>query len=93
MSSEKKCPGCGHWVTWSKSENDRCPNCQTELYTLQKEEKLRAEKFRSTRFGLLEIDPADQSLKAFAGRSINFMYGIFMAIVSFILWIISIIAP
>lgn len=89
-TSEKKCPRCGQWTTWSKQPDDHCIHCGFELMaeTIEKE-KLRKERFYQKPGGLITIKGTEPGWIQGIYRAINFVYVIFVGIMAAIVWFIT----
>ncbi|ALI98260.1 hypothetical protein [Rufibacter tibetensis] len=97
MKGTKKCPHCGHWSPWNQEITDRCQNCHRLLdpaaYERQAAQEERKEE-ESKRFTLdfIRINPDDPYfLKFFKSIGLGFQLA-FAGIVSFILWLIAVLA-
>ncbi|WP_181305629.1 hypothetical protein [Rufibacter sp. XAAS-G3-1] len=97
MKASKKCPHCGHWSTWNQDTSDRCKHCQGLLdpaaFERQQaqEERKEEEKKRFT-VNLIQIHPTDSAFAKF-WKSIGLGFQLaFVGIVSFILWLIALLA-
>ncbi|MHA7129575.1 hypothetical protein [Algoriphagus namhaensis] len=89
--SQKKCPNCGQWSSWDRNYDDRCDHCGEYLAqeekrreTVKEEEKLRQEKD-----WMFRVDPTDNAWIKFWKKAGNLFYVVFMAIMSFIMWVIA----
>ncbi|MFB9863838.1 hypothetical protein [Rufibacter immobilis] len=97
MKESKKCPHCGQWSVWNHSPADRCEHCQAlldpaafERQQAQAERKEEEEKRFSV--DLIQINPDDSALvKFFKSIGLGFQLA-FVGIVSFILWLIALLA-
>lgn len=88
---QKKCPHCGEWSNWKMNLTDPCEHCGKTLggkdleNQKRREESLEADE-KNWMFYIHENDPAWKIRIKKVG---NFFYTIFMAILSFILWLIA----
>ena len=88
---EKRCPSCGKWSKWTQQLQDVCEHCGEGLSIKEQENIKRIESHIQDReenwmFYIKESDPKWLvNLK----KTGNFFYTIFMAIVSFILWLVA----
>ncbi|RNI29694.1 hypothetical protein EFA69_09050 [Rufibacter immobilis] len=97
MKASKKCPHCGQWSAWTHNPSDRCDHCQGlldpaafERQQAQAERKEEEEKRFSV--DLIQINPDDSALvKFFKSIGLGFQLA-FVGIVSFILWLIALLA-
>ncbi len=89
--SQKKCPHCGQWSNWSNNINDRCENCGKPLAQeeLDREKKRADEKEKNEKDWMFYINPNDSELVKFFKKTGNLFYTVFMAIMSFIMWLIA----
>jgi transcription initiation factor TFIIIB Brf1 subunit/transcription initiation factor TFIIB len=94
---QKKCPNCGQWTVWNQSVEDICQHCGAVLdeeglrRRAQKEEEKekQAERFNLV---MIEIYPTDGPFTVFYKRIIQAFQITFMAILSFIIWLVTILA-
>lgn len=89
--SQKKCPNCGNWSAWTENYEDRCEHCGEVLSPkeLERRDKLEQEKENNTKEWMFYINPDDSALARFFKKSGNLFYTVFMAIMTFILWLIA----
>ncbi|MGV3504781.1 MAG: hypothetical protein ACO1O1_13820 [Adhaeribacter sp.] len=94
--SSKKCPACGEWSAWTLSPADRCQHCgalladqSTLSAASRKEEKQERKKFE---VGLIEIYPTDSWPLVLVKRVVQVVQISFVAIVSFIIWFLTMLA-
>lgn len=88
---EKKCPNCNKWSSWSTNIHESCDHCGASLggkdleYHLirEKEAKANHEKWI---FFIKETDSPFVKNSKIVG---NFFYTIYMAIITFIVWLIA----
>ncbi|GGK64705.1 hypothetical protein ACD591_01540 [Rufibacter glacialis] len=97
MKASKKCPHCGHWSAWNRQITDLCENCgqfldPTALERQQaQEERIEEEKKRFT-IDLIQINPDDSAFtKLWKGIGLGFQLA-FVGIMSFLLWLIALLA-
>ncbi|MFC6997550.1 hypothetical protein [Rufibacter roseus] len=97
MKSSKKCPHCGQWSSWNHDPADRCEHCQhlldPDAFARQQAQEERKEE-ESKRFtvDLIKINPDDSSFtKLWKSIGLGFQLA-FAAVVSFILWLIAVLA-
>lgn len=91
--SEKLCPTCGKWSKWNQMEDGFCEHCQSKLTNYKEKEKIREENFKKQNFGVFEVSPHENPVIKFFKKSTNLIAFVFISFVSFILWIISAVAP
>lgn len=89
--SQKKCPHCGKWSEWTTSFDDRCEHCGEPLSPVDLERKAKKEEeaVRQEQNWMFYIKPDDGALMRFLKKSGNLFYMVFMAIMSFIMWVIA----
>ncbi|MGM0946042.1 MAG: hypothetical protein ACQEW9_12730 [Bacteroidota bacterium] len=88
---QKKCPHCGKWSNWEMNVTDRCEHCGKTLggKDLENQEKREKDKLKNEEEWLFNIHENDSSIVVALKKVGNFFYTIFMAIISFILWLIA----
>lgn len=89
--SQKKCSNCGKWSSWSNSVEDRCEHCNELLSPseYERKQKIKQEKERQEKNWMFYIDPDDSGIVKFFKKSGNVFYTVFMAIMTFIMWLIA----
>ena len=95
--SARKCPSCGQWSGWRQSPDDRCEHCQEILdpQGLKARQEREIEEFRQKdkiNLSLIEIYPSDSGFTRFYKRIIQGFQITFFAILSFIIWFITLLA-
>ncbi|WP_066839685.1 hypothetical protein [Rufibacter ruber] len=97
MNASKKCPHCGQWSAWNQSPHDRCEHCQGILdpdalaRQQAQEERKQEEKERFT-VDFIQINPDDPWFTRFFKRiGLGFQLA-FVGVVSFLLWLIAVLA-
>ena len=97
MNATKKCPHCQQWSAWHHQVTDRCEHCQGLLdpkahqRVLDQDTREEAEK-KQFNVVLIEILPTDSAFTKFWKRIVQGFQLTFMAILSFILWLIALLA-
>lgn len=97
MKSTRKCPHCGQWSAWNQEPTDRCQFCQHLLdpdafARQQAQEDRKAEEKERFTVDFIKIDPDDPFfLKFFKRIGLGFQL-LFVAIMTFILWLIAFLA-
>ena len=94
---QKKCPTCKKWSEWHLNITDRCQHCNALLDAdsvqrqakREEDERKASEKFQLT---LIEIHPTDSSFTKFYKRIIQAFQIAFIATLSFIIWLITLLA-
>jgi endogenous inhibitor of DNA gyrase (YacG/DUF329 family) len=93
----RKCPQCGQWSEWTGNAADLCPYCGSILdekgfiRQVEKEER-EAEEKKKFNITFIEIYPDDYKLVVFFKREVQGFQIAFVAILSFILWLIALLA-
>lgn len=89
--SQKKCPNCGEWSIWTNNYEDRCEHCGEILspVDLARQQKKEVENIKNEKSGMFYINPEDSGIKRFFKNSGNVFYTVFMAIMTFIMWLIA----
>ncbi|WP_192821770.1 hypothetical protein [Rufibacter sp. LB8] len=97
MNGTKKCPTCGQWSSWNQNPEDRCQHCQAPLDPAavarkqDREDHAEQQKKQFT-VDFIQLDPADPWHKQLYKRiGLGFQVA-FVGIVSFILWLIALLA-
>lgn len=97
LKSSRKCPGCGQWSGWNQSPDDKCEHCDDVLdpQGLKNRQEQEAEEQRQKKnlnLALIEIYPTDPPLTRFGKRIIQAGQLSLMAIISFIIWLVTVAA-
>jgi hypothetical protein len=88
---EKKCPHCGNWSAWSGNMTEPCGSCGKPLggrdldYHLSREKDKKAND-ENWIFFIKESDGFFVKNAKIVG---NFFYTIYMAIITFLVWLIA----
>ncbi|MBC6698640.1 hypothetical protein [Hymenobacter sp. BT190] len=95
LTATKKCPHCGFWSPWQQLATDRCERCGLHLDA----PRMRSEQQRQEladkplpSFMQVEFKPEDGPLMRFAKHIIRGGQLAFGAIVSFLLWLVAMLA-
>ena len=95
--STRKCPTCGQWSDWNQNSDDLCQHCGAVLdpqgvraRQLQEEEAFRQQK--NINIALIEIYPYDSAFTRFWKRIVQGFQLTLMAIISFIIWVVTVLA-
>jgi methionyl-tRNA synthetase len=88
---QKKCPHCGKWSSWKLNLTDLCDHCGRVLggKDLENQEKRLADTKANEDNWMFNIKDTDSDFTKVIKKVGNFFYTIFMAIISFILWLIA----
>ncbi|WP_226389526.1 hypothetical protein [Penaeicola halotolerans] len=88
---EKKCENCGQWSSWNGKSSDTCEHCGELLSSKSYQydhEKQSSEAARDYK-GIFKITDEDSGLIRVFKKIGNFGYFIFMAILSFLAWVVA----
>ena len=88
---EKKCPNCGKWSTWNQNLRDTCDHCGKTLggKDLEYQEKRQAQKQANEEQWIFYINESDNDFLKVLKKTGNFFYVIYMAILTFVAWVIA----
>jgi methionyl-tRNA synthetase len=97
MKSSRKCPGCGQWSEWNELPDDKCQHCGNTLdpQGLKARQEQEAEALRQKQhlnLALIEIYPHDSATTRFGKRIVQAAQLTLMAIISFIIWLVTVLA-
>jgi len=96
FKSSKKCPNCGQWSEWDQQPTDTCEHCGALLddETLIRTAAREADRKEDKGFDLdiIQIHPTDAWYVIFYKRIIQVLQYSFIAIMTFILWVLAFIA-
>lgn len=86
----KKCPNCTLWTSWSTGLYDQCEHCGAQLNQRAIEEKKKRENkiIEDYENSWLTIKPDDSTFIVIIKNIVKSVQLMFMAIVSFFLWLI-----
>lgn len=89
---QKKCRHCGKWSSWNLNLFDLCDHCGQTLggKDLENQERRIADKENNEDNWMFNIKESDSYVTKGMKKVGNFFYTIFMAIISFILWLIAV---
>lgn len=95
----KKCPSCGKYTEWNNQVEDKCQYCGQVLDPRSLHEKLEAEekekqarlKFEHPVFWV-SIKPDDNPFTVFWKTILRGAQLVYMAIISFLLWVAAVVA-
>ena len=95
--SSRKCATCGQWSGWKQQPEDRCEHCDAILdpQGLKARHEQEEEAFRQKQninIALIEIFPYDSTLTRFGKRIVQGFQLTLMAIISFIIWLVTVLA-
>lgn len=96
FKSSKKCLYCGYWSEWNQKPTDTCEHCgallddEQLLRTAAREAEKNQKK--SYEIDIIRIYPTDSTVTVFFKRIIQVLQYSFIAIVSFILWVLTMLA-
>ncbi|KAA5540364.1 hypothetical protein [Adhaeribacter rhizoryzae] len=96
FKSSKKCPHCGEWSEWNQHPTDTCQFCGALLddRTLLREAAREAESKnkKQLEIDIIEVYPTDSFFVKIGKRIIQAIQISFIAIVSFIIWFLTMLA-
>ena len=96
LKSSKKCPYCGQWSAWNQVPTDTCEHCGALLddRTLLREAAREAERKnkKGIELEIIQIYPTDSLPVKIGKRFIQAIQISFIAIVSFIIWFLTLLA-
>lgn len=88
---EKKCPHCGQWSKWTTDINDLCEHCGKSLAGRDLEYK--EQRDRDTQANeeqwVFYIKETDSEFVKGMKKVGNFFYTIYLAIITFLAWVIA----
>lgn len=87
MQREVKCKHCGEWGTLI-DENSRCIKCSCLLADVSAAEKASIDRRNSAGELKIKINPNDPWILRILKQTFNVIQFVFLAILSFILWVI-----
>ena len=95
FQSAKKCSVCGQWSNWNMQATDTCEHCgaildDAFLRTLTKETELKKKK--QIEIDIIQVYPTDSLPVKIGKRIIQTLQISFIAIVSFIIWFLTLLA-
>lgn len=88
---EKKCPHCGQWSNWTTDINDLCEHCGKPLGGRDleyKEQRDRDTKANEEQW-IFYINETDREFVKGMKKVGNFFYTIYLAIITFLAWVIA----
>ncbi|MCH7410277.1 hypothetical protein MM239_12790 [Belliella sp. DSM 111904] len=88
---EKKCPHCGEWSKWTTDINDKCEHCGQALGgrdLAYKEQRDRDTKANEEQW-IFYIKESDSDFVKGMKKIGNFFYTVYMAIITFLAWVIA----
>jgi hypothetical protein len=93
LVSTKKCPACGQWSHWQQQAADRCEHCG-QLLDPRTHNEARQAAAAPPRGGiqLMEVKPEDKGLVWFFKSMVRGGQLLFIAIIGFIVWLVTAIA-
>lgn len=88
---EKKCPHCGKWSTWNQQLTDTCDHCGKTLGGTDLEYQLKREAQEKTNREnwIFYIKEDDTDFVKTWKKIGNFFYTVYIAIITFIAWLIA----
>lgn len=98
LQSTKKCKNCGSWSPWNQQVNAICQICghlldeEAFLAQAKAEAEANEKKPYQVNFDLIKIYPSDSFLVKTGKRLIQAIQISFIGILSFILWVLTMLA-
>lgn len=95
LLASKKCLHCQQWSTWHHSPDDRCEHCGELLDARAQQsaiERAELENQKTSSLILMEIEPEDKGAKRFFKTIVRGGQLAFAAILSFIVWVVTVAA-
>ena len=98
FQSTKKCKNCGNWSPWNQSLNDTCNFCgrlldeDAFLARAKAEVEAHEDKPHQINFDLIKIYPTDSFPVRLGKRLVQALQLSFVAVLSFILWVLTLLA-
>jgi hypothetical protein len=96
FQSSKKCPGCGEWSDWNEALTDTCQHCgallSDEAFLRAAAREAEQKEKKGFEIGLIPIHPGDPWPLVGAKRLVQALQISFVAIVSFIIWFLTLLA-
>lgn len=89
---EKKCPHCGEWSKWNKNIEDLCEHCGQPLggrdleFHQNRQKDIQANKEQ----WIFYIKESDSDFMKGLKKVGNIFYTIYMAIVTFLAWLVAV---
>ena len=90
--SQKKCPHCGQWTVWNQGMDDTCSHCGHLLSTHLREKEARAKRIYEAPKGLFPVQATDGLFLRIGKQTLNVTHIAFMALVSFVMWFVTVVA-
>ncbi|GHB53593.1 hypothetical protein [Mongoliitalea lutea] len=89
---QKKCPHCGEWSNWTVNINDACEHCGKPLggRDLEYHERREADTKANQEQWIFHIKETDNDAVVVLKKVGNFFYTIYMAIITFIAWLVAV---
>lgn len=96
-TSTRKCPTCGKWSEWNQQPDDTCNHCGQLLdpqgfANHQRAEETKEKNENRFRIDLIEIDPSEPFYLRGPKHLVRAIQISFVAVVSFLIWLIVAIA-
>ncbi|HEX8329225.1 MAG TPA: hypothetical protein VF629_16950 [Hymenobacter sp.] len=94
LISTKKCPACQQWSRWQQQAADRCEHCGELLDPRAHGEAQQQAATEHLRGGiqLVEINPEDGAVTRFFKTLVRGGQLVFIAILGFIVWLVTVVA-
>ncbi|MCA1762091.1 MAG: hypothetical protein ABR574_02770 [Cryomorphaceae bacterium] len=100
MINQKKCPACGKWTDGSKQRCVFCNSLIDPQLIAEEDSRKRAEKSRQERLAseskfekyLRKLKESDKPGYTLLFKILNTLFNIYMAVLSFFIWLIALIS-
>lgn len=95
LLASKKCPHCQQWSRWQHGPADRCEHCGELLDPRAQQSALEREELEQQKMPpmfLIEIKPDDNAAVRFFKTIVRGGQLVFAAILSFIIWVVTLAA-
>lgn len=95
LLASKKCPHCQQWSTWHHNPEDRCEHCGGLLDPRARQSAIQRAELESQKTSsviLMEITDEDKGAKRFFKTIVRGGQLAFAAILSFIVWVVTVVA-
>jgi hypothetical protein len=95
LFASKKCPHCQRWSAWQHTPDDRCEHCGELLDPRAQQSAIEREELEQQKMPpmfLIEIKPDDSAVVRFFKSIILGGQLAFAAILSFIIWLVTLAA-
>lgn len=100
MKNQKKCPACGKWTDGAKDTCIFCDSLINPILILQAENKRKAEQKKKDKIAnenrferyLRKLEESEKPSHIFLFKVLKTIFTIYMAVLSFFIWLIALIS-